>query len=284
MNSRNPLKNNFEENFNCFYDDDTGCHVIAKTKDGKENWYKIYKEGAITIDQMMKIYDFMQQNSLNRVSVETSPVFVKGLRKIISDDKDVVINYGEKNINLSELPAYDNSKLKQALVKHMGATEKFYKNQQKKLDNQIKQEEHPSEISQKAKNFFNRLSKKLTLIHNHGGFVYDHVDIKNIDEIKAKFGSKPFEAMGLRDNFKSGPGFTSWKETRPIYRLDSKGEVSLLGGAVYSVTKGFDEYENHPASYSFTGFITPSAYRKREEQHNASSNKTKENKTSQAEM
>lgn len=129
----------------------------------------------------------------------------------------------------------------------------------------------------KADNFSNKLSNKLQVIHNHGTFVYKQADIKSVKDVQEKFGHKPFELVGIRDHYNSGYNYTSWKETRPIYRLNSKGEISLLGGAVYSVTKSFDEYENHPAVYSFRGFITPSAYREKVEEQNKKETLDKKN-------
>ena len=136
----------------------------------------------------------------------------------------------------------------------------------KEIQNRIK--EMLEKLASEAGNFTDKLSNKLQVIHNHGTFVYQQADIKSVKDVQEKFGHKPFELMGIRDHYSSGYNYTSWKETRPIYRLNSKGEISLLGGAVYSVTKSCDEYENHPAVYSFRGFITPSAYRKKVEEQN----------------
>ena len=241
------------------FQNDGEPEVIAKTHHHQSTWFKIDKNRFLTTDQTMKVYGFMEQNNIKYADVNYSG----SSRKHILDDKEFVVTVDDKEVNLADLPAYDNPQLTQKLEKFLGKSEKFARRQDDKdLKNQLKLQKREAR-SAKLRKLCDKVREKLTFLHNHGKYVYEEVDVKDAAAVKAKFGYKPFEQFGFRDEFKSGYNWVGWEEVRPVYVLNMQNEVVMLGASVYKVEKARDEYENHPAKYSFSKFISVEQYKER---------------------
>lgn len=241
------------------FQNDGEPEVIAKTHDHQSTWFKIDKNRFLTTDQTMKVYGFMEQNNIKYADVNYSG----SSRKHILDDKEFVVTVDDKEVNLADLPAYDNPQLRQKLEKFLGKSEKFAIKQDKKDEQEQAKMVRSEERNAKLRRILDKVRNKLTFLHNHGKYVYDDVDIKNVEAVKTKFGHSPFEQFGFRDDFKSGYNWVGWKEFRPVYVLNMQNEVVMLGASVYKVEKARDEYENHPARYSFSNFISKEQYAER---------------------
>ncbi len=148
--------NNVEENFLCFDDNGSEPEIIAKEKDGKQQWYKMYKEHFVSVDQTLKIYNFMQQNSLDYVTVKA-----QYQKAQILDDKDIIVSFGEKDVPLSEIEPYDNSKLRKALEKQIGDAEKFYRKQSKNNDAQATEDVATNKLANLRKKIAHNIDKTL---------------------------------------------------------------------------------------------------------------------------
>ena len=106
----------------------------------------------------------------------------------------------------------------------------------------------------------------MALFKNHSRtIVHEATQFSDIETIKKEHGYMPFEGEGF---IPGGKNYTedsiTWTEIRPIFRLNRKGELKLLGGIKYYVDK-FAEYPEqgvwHPAHYHIRGLMTPAKYK-----------------------
>ena len=249
--------------YEIFWDDNSRLTIRPFVSDGcpifKEN-IKIYSQSHMTVDQVMKIYHFMKEHHQNLAVAER---IHDDFRTHIVADDNMTLKCGDSQILLSDLPKYDNLPLQISLTKFLGKSDKICERLDKQTARDKIRAAKADERYQKREEILSKVRDKLTIIYNHGGYVYDDVDLKDTASIKQKYGHKLFETDGIADKFKEGYNWRSWEEVRPIYRLNSKDEVVMMGAAVYSANKWWDEYENHPAKYYCKGFITASQYQKR---------------------
>ncbi len=179
-------QNNMEEKFFCLDDNGAQPEIIAREQNGKHQRYKMYKEQFVTIDQILKIYNFMQQNSLDYVTI--SP---KNQREYILNDKDVVVSFGDKEVFLSELEPYDNLKLRKTLEKYFGASEKFHIKQDKKIQKQKEKDERA--IENVATNKLAKLRKKIA--HNIDETLGTNLEEKKIPNFLKRKVEEPLSQM-----------------------------------------------------------------------------------------
>ena len=121
----------------------------------------------------------------------------------------------------------------------------------------------------------------MELLKNHGQtIVQEATQASEIEEIKSEHGHMPFEGDGLKLNWERTSNSITWTEIRPIYRLNRKDELKLLGGIKYYVDKYMEmEPMWGRAHYHFRGFMTPGGYRKALEEYRRRQEETEKNQT-----